>query len=102
MIINGFSNIHFVPNIENIGQFKCDIFDKLTSNYPKAKVQIIIILCVKTPMDNLFKLVKNLLISRNNILYAEKIDVSKLYNLYYTIKYIIITNNIYIYLLYIY
>jgi len=52
MNINGFSKIHFVPNIENIGQFKCDIFDKLTSNYPKAKVQIIK-LCARNPVGKI-------------------------------------------------
>jgi len=52
MIINGFSKIHFVPNIESIGQFKCDIFDKITSNYPKTKVQIIK-LCARSLMGKI-------------------------------------------------
>jgi len=38
--------------LKNIGQFKCDIFDKLTSNYPKAKVQIIK-LCARNPVGKI-------------------------------------------------
>lgn len=51
----------FVPNIQNnIGQFKCDIFYK--SNYPKAKV--LIIMCKKNCLINVFKLDYHLPIDR--------------------------------------